>query len=108
MTHEDRAAVIGRAMIAKQDAQRNLAELRAHAAHVGNRYRILAEMICSEPENIRFDEKTAPRLQSGFRPIEPLRIAEFDIQSIATLADGIRSAIAEAERANAEAAKLGY
>ena len=108
MTQDDRAAVIGRAMIAKQDAQKNLAELRAHAAYLGNRYRILAEMICSEPENIRFDEKAAPRLQSGFRPLEPLRIAEFDAYALATLADEIRTAIAESDRAKAEAAKLGY
>ena len=61
-------------------------------------------MICTEPENIRFDEKTPTRLQSGFLPLEPLRITEFDIHAIATLADEIRDAIANAERANAEAA----
>jgi hypothetical protein len=108
MTQADRDAVVGRAVIAKTEAQKRLAELRAHAVHIGNRYRILAEMICSEPENIRFDEKTAIRLQSGFRPFEPLRIVEFDAQTIATLADDIRAAIVEVERTNSEAAKLGY
>ena len=108
MTQDDRDAALGRAVRTKTEAVRKLAELRAHAAHIGNRYRILAEMICSEPENIRFDEKTAPRMQSGFRPIDPLRIAEFDAHAITTLADDIRAAIADAEHANAEVAKLGY
>jgi hypothetical protein len=108
MTQEDRATVVGLAVMAKDAAEKKLAGLRGHAGRLGTRFSRLGGLLSTNPESIRFEEKIIQKVQSGFQPLEPLRFTDFDPYEIGNLAEEIRTAIAELEQAKAQAAKHGF
>jgi hypothetical protein len=108
MTQEDRATVIGLAVMAKDAAEKTLAGLRGHAGRLGTRFSTLGAILSTNPESIRFEEKTIQKVQVGFQRLEALRFTDFDPYEIDALAEEIRTASVELEKAKAEAAKYGF
>jgi hypothetical protein len=108
MTEEQRATVVGLAVIAKDEAKKKLAALRALASGVGTRFSTLGAALSTTPETIKFEEKVIQKVHSGFQPLEPLRFTDFDPYEVNRLAEDIRAAIAELERLTVEAAKHGF
>jgi hypothetical protein len=108
MTQEDRDAALGRAIRAKTEAIRNLAELRSHAKHLGTQFSSLGAMLTHESENIWFEGNAPVKItKSAFRQLAPFKFADFNPREVADLAEQIRDAMDAAERFAAEAADFG-
>lgn len=108
MTPEDKDAALGRAIRAKSEGIRRLAELRSHAAHIGAQFSTLGAMLTSEPENIQFEGEPEIKARSSFHLLAPFRFSILDAQKVAALAGEIRAATAELEQLTVEAAKYGF
>ena len=108
MTPEDRDAALGRAVRAKSEGIKRLAELRSHASHLGGQFSTLGAMLATEPESIQFEGEPKITAKSAFQLLAPFRFSAFNAHEIAALASEIRTATVEMERLTAEAAKYGF
>ena len=108
MTPEDKDAALGRAVRAKSEGIKRLAELRSHAAHIGAQFSTLGAMLVSEPENIQFEGEPEIKAKSTFHQLAPFRFSVFDAHEVAALAGEIRTATLDLERLTSEAAKYGF
>lgn len=108
MTQEEKDAALGRALRAKSEGIKKLAELRSHASHIGGQFSTLGAMLTSEPESIQFEGQPPIKTKSAFRILAPFRFSAFDAHEIAALVEEIRDATADLERLTVEAAKYGF
>lgn len=108
MTPDDKDAALGRAVRAKSEGIRRLAELRSHAAHIGAQFSTLGAVLTSEPENIQFEGEPEIKAKSTFHLLAPFKFAVFDAREVAALAGELRAATVDLERLMIDAAKYGF